>query len=100
MAISMIEFQGQIPRQQDFQTMKQNEDMKPALDYNNIQTQVERNAQSASNEVVKRNDVQWNKDEEKGNGNASYHGDGGKNRKKKAEDKVVKKDNTSFDIRI
>ena len=88
MAISMIEFQGQIPRQQDF------------LDYNNFQTQVERNAQSASSEVVKRNDVQWNKDEDRGNGNASYQGDGGKNRKKKAEDKVVKKDNKSFDIRI
>lgn len=100
MAISMIEFQGQIPRQQDFQTMKQNEDVKPVVDYGNFQTQVERNVEQASNGVIRRNDAEWNQ-EDKEQGNASYHGDGGRNRKKQnTVDKIVEKKNNTFDIRI
>lgn len=98
MAISMIEFQGQIPRQQDFQTMKQNEDTRPMVDYGNFQNQVQRNVESASSQVVSRDEAEWN-EEDRGQG-SSYHGDGGRNRKKHTEDKVIKKEKNSFDIRI
>lgn len=100
MAISMIEFQGQIPRQQDFQTMKQNEDIRPMVDYGNFQNQVQRNVESASSQVVKRDEAEWN-EEDRGQGRgSSYQGDGGRNRKKHTEDKIIKKGNGSFDIRI
>lgn len=99
MAISMIEFQGQIPRQQDFQTIKQNEDARPAVDYGNFQNQVQRNVESASSQVVRRDEAAWN-NEDREQGGSSYQGDGGRNRKKHTEDKIIKKKNDSFDIRI
>lgn len=99
MAISMIEFQGQIPRQQDFQTYKQNEDSRPMINYENFQNQVSRNAESASSQVIRRNEAEWN-DEDKEQGGSSYQGDGGRNRKKHVEDKIIKKEKDSFDIRI
>lgn len=99
MAISMIEFQGQIPRQQDFQTIKQNEDTRPMVDYGNFQNQVNRNAESASSQVIRRNEAEWNEDDRE-QGGSSYHGDGGRNRKKQVEDKIIKKEKDSFDIRI
>lgn len=99
MAISMIEFQGQIPRQQDFQTMKQNEDTRPMVDYGNFQNQVQRNVESASSQVISRDEAEWN-EEDRGRQGGSYHGDGGRNRKKQTEDKIIKKGKDSFDIRI
>lgn len=99
MAISMIEFQGQIPRQQDFQTMKQNEDTRSMVNYGNFQNQVERNAESASSQVIRRNEAEWN-EEDREQGGGSYHGDGGRNRKRHAEDKIIEKKKDSFDIRI
>lgn len=98
MAISMIEFQGQIPRQQDFQAIKQNEDSKPMVDYGNFQNQVERNAEAESSQVIQRKEAELGED--RGQGKGSYQGDGGRKRRLK-EDKVVKKTNKdSFDIRI
>lgn len=98
MAITMMEFQGQIPRQQDFQVIKQNEDSKPMVDYGNFQNQVERNAEAASSQVIQRKEAELGED--RGQGKGSYQGDGGRKRRQK-EDKVVKKTNTdSFDIRI
>lgn len=99
MAISMIEFQGQIPRQQDFQTYKQNEDSRPMINYENSQNQVNRNVESASSQVIRRDEAEWN-DDDKGQGGSSYQGDGGRNRKKHVEDKIIKKEKDSFDIRI
>lgn len=99
MAITMIEFQGQIPRQQDFQTIKQNEDTRPMVDYGNFQNQVNRNVEAASSQVIRRNEAEWN-EEDKEQGGGSYQGDGGRNRKKHVEDKIIEKKKDSFDIRI
>ncbi|MDE6714322.1 MAG: hypothetical protein K2K20_11360 [Lachnospiraceae bacterium] len=99
MAITMIEFQGQIPRQQDFQTIKQNEDARPMVDYGNFQNQVNRNVEAASSQVIRRNEAEWN-EEDREQGGGSYQGDGGRNRKKHVEDKIIEKKKDSFDIRI
>lgn len=98
MAISMIEFQGQIPRQQDFQTMKQNEDSKPMVDYSNFLNNVEKNVEKSSTQVIHREDAKLSKDREQQG--SQYQGDGGKGRKRKSEERVVEKKKGSFDIRI
>lgn len=101
MAIGMVELHGTITRQQDFQTMQHNEDQKGIIDHYNQQVQVERNVSDQVNQVHKKENASQNSDAN-GEHKNSYQGDGGSKRKKEEQTngKIVKKNTSSFDIRI
>lgn len=100
MAISMVEMQGMVPRQQDFQIMKQNEDSKVLVDQNNYQIQGEKKTVEAQSKVNQQDDTSASRDGNENNKNA-YHGDGGRKRKQNNEGVVIKKNKTtSFDLRV
>lgn len=100
MAISMVEMQGMVPRQQDFQIIKQNEDSKVLVDQNNYQIQGEKRTTEAQSKVNQQDDTSASRDGNENNKNA-YQGDGGKNRKKHNEGVVIKKNKiSSFDLRV
>lgn len=99
MAINPIEVNGMVVRQQDFQSFKAQEEAKPLQDNINYQTQVEKNVETKSTNVVQKNDVDYNQNSDSRHN--EYSGDGGKNRKKKEEDgKVINKTIRSFDVKI
>lgn len=104
MAIGMIEFQGSIQRTQDFTTIKQQENTKPAVDQSNFQIQTDKRVDEKLKQVTKGDDTAKNENHadarEKGKGR--YAGDGGANRKKKTsqEGKVVLKGTSHFDMSV
>ncbi|MBQ8262066.1 MAG: hypothetical protein IJZ00_07260 [Lachnospiraceae bacterium] len=100
MAITLVELQGSIPRQQDFQQLRQMEAQKVLADQANSQTQVEKNTEQNARQVNQQENAIFDKDDH-GQGKGSYQGDGGRNRPgKQKEDKIVEKSKGSFDIRI
>lgn len=102
MSIRPIDFNGMLQRTEDVAILKKNEDMKPILDQQNIQMQVQKNEQNNSSVVI-----EINKEEQLSNqADAKEEGRGPKyqasNKKKKKENDVVKKKEPSghFDITI
>lgn len=105
MAIGMIEFQGSIPRTQDFSVMKHNEDMKSNVDQSNIQIQTNKQSEQKANQVQGSDDSSKseNRADAREKGNNSYAGDGGSNRKKQEmprDGKVVLKGKSHFDMSV
>lgn len=99
MPITMVELQGAIPRQQDFQQMKQMEAQKVMADNSNYQSQVQKNTEQNARQVTKKEDALFGDNESNQNKN-EYQGDGGRHRPGKKEDRVVEKKMSSFDIKI
>lgn len=106
MAIGFVELQGSIPRQQDFQIIKQNEDSKVHVDQNNYQIENDKQIEQSHNQVNKQDDTSASKDGNENNKDA-YNGDGGIHRKNKnktnnKQDEIIdkKKMKSSFDFRI
>lgn len=102
MSIRPIDFNGMLQRTEDVAILKKNEDMKPILDQQNIQMQVQKNEQNNSSVVI-----EINKEEQLSNqADAKEEGRGSKyqasDKKKKKENDVVKKKEPSghFDITI
>lgn len=85
MAIGPIEMQGQILRAQDFSQVKQQNDQKPEVNQANLQQQLVKTEDRQLTRVNSRKDIenQMKKFDAKDKGSNEYHGDGGKNRRKK-----------------
>lgn len=100
MAISLVELQGAIPRQHDFQLQKQYEDGKVLVDQNNYQIQGEKNTNEKLHQVEKQENTAASRDKNPDHKN-SYHGDGGRNRKQDKREAVLKKTPSGgFDVKI
>ena len=105
MTISRVVLQGQVTRAQDFTTIKQNEDNKGMVDQSNFQKQFDRTVDERLRQVNQgdRTENEGKRFDAKEKGDGSYHGDGGKNRKrddKEADGKVLIKGRGGFDIKI
>ena len=106
MGVSLVELHGSIPRQQDFQILKQSEDQKPVVDQNNLLQQTDKTSMQAASQVKKKDDTSKNQDRNENDRESRYFGDGGRNRKKTKDGIVVNKDaadtqvRKSFDFRI
>lgn len=99
----IIEINGGIQRLQDYAPMKQQEDMKPGMQQQNMVMRQEEQVQNKSIAVHAKDDTEnytpGYDAKEKGNG--SYQGDGGRRRKKApADGTVTLKKSGGFDIKI
>jgi hypothetical protein len=105
MAVGMIEFQGSIPRTQDYTAMKHQDDIKPAVDQANFQTQSDKKVEQKLNQVIQGENTAKgeNHADAKEKGNGQYAGDGGAGRKRQEipkEGKVVLKGTSHFDMSV
>lgn len=106
MTIRPVDLNGMIQRTNDVSTIKQQEDTKPFVDQQNIQTGMIKQQERKMKEVVHANDAEepeYRYDaKEKGNG--SYQGQKKKKKGKKNEEtlgQIKKKDSIQgFDVRI
>lgn len=96
-----------IVRTQDFSIIKQNEDMKAALDQTNIANVREQKEVDLNQNVVNTSESEWyqKNPDAREKGSNEYVGDGGEkrnqNQKKKPADRVVVKgQHTGFDLKI
>lgn len=101
MALSPIEFTGAVSRMPDISLMKGNEESRVAAEQAVFNTQVEKNAKTESEQVIRKSDVEYHETrydaKEKGNGTYQQN----KNNKKKKEDgKVIVKKPSGFDMKI
>lgn len=104
MGIRPVDFGGIIQRADDIAHVKKHEDIKPFIDQQNIQMQVNKRDNEMKHRVIKSdssneaNNNQNAKDEGKGQYYSTNHRHKKKNNQK---DKIVnKRNNTSFDIKI
>ncbi len=100
MAFGTIEFTT-ISRAQDFTTIKQNEDNKAMLDQSNLGQQAQKTTDDKARSVTDSQEADWHnqRHDARDKGKNEYAGDGGRNRKKEAADKVVIK-RSSFDMKV
>lgn len=103
MALGAIEL-GTIARSQDYTALKQNEDNRGIAQQSNLTQEMQRETDIRTRQVVQSDNADWQhkKFDSKEKGSNSYAGDGGRNRKKKADADgcVVCKDKKGFDIKI
>lgn len=101
MAFGSIEFTT-ISRAQDYSAIKHNEDNKGFIDQTNFTQQMEKTTEQRVREVHSSDDTQWHQKnpDAKEKGNNEYQGDGGRNRKKKASERMVVKSRGGFDIKV
>lgn len=99
MAIGPIELHGMVTRTQDFQQIKANENQKPVFDNMTYSTQVEKQAEKNVEYVHNKDNTEFTKGDSNQNKN-EYAGDGGRNRKKKEDGKVINKSLRSFDMKV
>ncbi|MBD5449404.1 MAG: hypothetical protein HDR28_04465 [Lachnospiraceae bacterium] len=85
MAIGLVEMHGQITRAQDFTSIKHNEDSKGMVEQANFGQQMTKQVEKQVNRVNKGDQPEYHerKFDAKDKGDNEYHGDGGKNKKKK-----------------
>ncbi|MCM1102793.1 MAG: hypothetical protein NC409_01705 [Clostridium sp.] len=106
MAITPLEQYGTIGRTQDYSIIKQQEDTKVSTEQANIQLQVEKKADEKLNQVRSGDNAELNekKFDAKEKGSNQYAGDGGKGKKKTADQlkdgRVILKSTQSFDMKI
>lgn len=107
MSITPLGFHAMIQRTNDVSVIKQNEDNKPAMEQQNIQTQQVKQEHALTHKVArpeeKENENYRYDAKEKGNG--SYQGQEQKKKKRQAETKdtgkvILKGQTSSFDIKI
>ncbi len=103
MAIGFVEMNGMNLRTQDFSILKQHEDARPLAEQQQLQDgqdkRVLRDARSVQHgEDSSKSDTHADAREK---GKNTYMGDGGKNRRKPADDgKVIIKGNKGFDMSV
>lgn len=107
MAIRPVEVQGVVQRSQDIGQIKQNQDQKPLVDQNNIQTHMHRETERNFRQVTKFENAEKkeNRYDAKEKGNGSYFGQKKKKNDKKEpadEDSVLMKEiqRGTFDVKI
>ena len=93
----------QIPASIDYASMKQNEDMHPALVSSQALDENEKKAELSHSQISDTEKTEMRADDGGGQ-SGTYSGDGGQNRKKKSEDNsdkvVIKGSSSSFDVKI
>ncbi len=104
MSIRPVEFNGMIQRTQDVSTMKQNEDNKPVMEQQNIQTQFSKETVRHMQQVTHADDAENPKKrydaKEKGS-NEYVNQQKQKKKEKKKDGKVIAKSTSvGFDIKI
>ena len=103
MAFGSIEITT-ITRAQDYTAIKHNEDNKPLVNQTNIGQQIQKDTDQKAREVRSSDNSDWQnkKFDAREKGKGEYQGDGGRNRRRKAEepDAVKEKGHRSFDIKI
>lgn len=89
-------------RTQDFTAIKHNEDNKAAMMQLTTTQQEDKAQKLRAGQVLQKEEVNWQqkKFDAKEKGDNEYGGDGGKKRSLKQKDKVVKKGQQGFDIKI
>lgn len=103
MSIRPVDFNGMIQRTQDVSTLKQNEDNKPFLEQQNIQTQFSKETVHHMKQVTHADDAgnQQKRYDAKEKGSNEYVGQQKKKKEKKKDGKVIEKSASSgFDIKI
>lgn len=104
MSIRPVDFNGMIQRTQDVSTMKQNEDNKPVLEQQNIQTQFSKETVRHMQQVTHADDAenQQKRYDAKEKGSNEYVNQQKKKQKEKKKDgKVMSKSASGgFDIKI
>lgn len=106
MSVGPVTIHGVIQRANDVGTVKHQEDTKPMVDQQNIQTQM-KNQQMRHLQQVRHADDSENhqkKYDAKEKGSNEYQGQGQKKKKKKSNEKdgavVLKAENSHFDMKI
>ncbi len=89
-------------RTQDFTAIKHNEDNRAAMMQLTTAQQEDKAQKLRAGQVLQKEEVNWHrkKFDAKEKGDNEYSGDGGKKRNAKQEDKVFKKGQQGFDIKI
>lgn len=107
MAIKAVEIQGVVQRSQDIGQIKQNQDMKPQTDQNNIHVQIQKQGEQNSKQVTKyeNSDKKENRYDAKEKGNGFYFGKEQKKRQFDEEEEndgqvSVKDIHDGFDVKI
>lgn len=104
MSIRPVDFNGMIQRTQDVSAMKQNEDNKPLLQQQNIQTQFSKETVHHLKQVNHANDAenQQKRYDAKEKGSNEYVSQENKKKKEKKKDGkvIVKSASSGFDIKI
>ncbi|MCR5654324.1 MAG: hypothetical protein K6G07_01610 [Lachnospiraceae bacterium] len=104
--MNMIEFQGAIPRVQDYSAMKSQEDMRNTINQSQFQQTIDKHVDEKSNQIQQSagSDASHNDADAREKGKNEYYGDGGRNRKKKddipMDGKVVVKRNGHFEASV
>lgn len=104
MGIGFVELKGSIPRQQDFQAVKHQEDTKMLVEQNHLSVQGERKLEQAQSQVNKQENASPGKEKKEHNSDA-YQGDGGRrrpgNKKEEKREQVLEKNaRPHFDFRV
>ena len=92
-----------IARTQDFTTIKHNEDSKGPLMQNMAGQKIQKETTQKVRQVNKKDEPEWQnkKFDARDKGSNSYQGDGGKNRKGKPTETIVRKGTSGgFDIKV
>ena len=106
MGIDAVHLNGAMTGVQDYNNMRQHEDMRGIMDQTNFQNQFNREVDNKLNQVQEKDKSEFRnqKHDAKEKGNGSYSGDGGRNRKidKKEQENQVKAPylGGSFDLKI
>lgn len=107
MAIRPVEVQGVVQRSHDIGQLKQNQDQRPLVEQNNIQTHMHRETERSAKQVTKfeNSDKKENRYDAKEKGNGTYFGQKKKQQVKQQpedEDAVLLKSihHGSFDVKV
>ena len=104
--MNLIEFQGAIPRVQDYSAMKAQEDMRNDVNHSQFQASIDKHVEEKSTQIQQSasSDGAHNDADAKEEGKNRYFGNGGKDRKKKdapnADGIVVRKGGGHFEASI
>lgn len=104
MTIRPVDLNGMIQRTDDVGYLKHNQDIKPMMDQQNIQVQVDKREDRLAHEIQEKDKLNNAKNDQdaKDEGQNSYFGNRSKKKDKKdGKNKVVKKyQSGSFDVKI
>ena len=89
MGIDAVHLNGAMTGVQDYNAMRQHEDMRMMMDHTNFQHQIDQNVDEKLNQVQEKDKGEFRhpKFDAKEKGNNAYDGDGGKGRDKHGEEK-------------
>lgn len=100
MSIRPVDMNGVIQRTQDVGTLKQHQDMKPMVDQQNIQIEVQREEYRQSEQVTRKDDSEEHRFDAKEEGKGQYQRQEQRKKKQKEDRVVIKGAIGGFDVKI